>query len=334
MHILILGGTQFLGRHLVEAAQARGHTLTLFNRGRTNPSLFPDIEQIHGDRKESLAGLGGRKWDAVIDTSGYHPTTVTASAQALLDAVNRYLFISTISVYSDFTIANQNEDAPLARLDNPAAAEVNGETYGPLKTHCEEVVQQTYGDRATIVRPGLIVGPHDPTDRFTYWPVRATRGGEILAPQSPQVPAQFIHASDLADWTLHLLESELSGVYNTTGPDYPLDLGELLETCQEVASVPSTLTWVTPEFLAEHQVAPFAELPLWVPPDMAGLLTVDCTRAHAAGLRHRPLAQTVAETVAWHKTLPTDHTPRAGLTPAREAELLAAWHSRTVAIST
>ena len=328
MNLLILGGTAFLGRHLVEDALKRGHTVTLFNRGRTNPSLFPQVETIHGDRKQSLEALADRNWDVVIDTSGYHPTDVHASAAALAAHVGRYIFISTISVYADFSSPNLDEDAEVSRLDDPTNAEVSNETYGPLKTHCEDPVQAIYDTRALIIRPGLIVGPHDPTDRFTYWPVRTQQGGEMLAPQAPDVPVQYIDVRDLAAWTLDAAARDLSGIYNATGPATPQSMGELLASCQHVADTNSTLTWVSPEFIATNEVTPFLELPLWIPPDMPGLLTVDCRRAISAGLTFRPTDETIHATLAWHATRPADMPLKAGLSHARENELLAAWHQQ------
>lgn len=328
MKLLILGGTVFLGRHIVNSALERGHTVTLFHRGRTNPNLFPQVETIHGDRGESLQPLAGGKWDVVIDTSGYHPKDVRASAEFLAEQVDQYVFISTISVYAGFTTPHQDESAPVARLANPDSAEVTGETYGALKTHCEDVIQEVYGDRGLIIRPGLIVGPHDPTDRFTYWPVRAQRGGEILAPEGPAVPVQYIDVRDLANWTLEAAASRLSGVYNATGPAQAVTFGHLLDECRRAANVPSTVTWVSPEFIAANEIGAFVELPLWVPPDMRGLLTINCSRAIAAGLTFRPLEETIQDTLAWHATRPPDTQLKAGLSPEREAELLTAWHNQ------
>jgi 2'-hydroxyisoflavone reductase len=328
MKILILGGTLFLGRHLVNAALERGHSLTLFNRGRTNPQLFPQVETIHGDRKLSLDALGERHWDLVIDTSGYHPRDVLLSAETLADKVARYAFISTISVYSDFSAPNVDEDSPLSRLDDPDSAEVSNETYGALKTHCEDVVQAVYGSRALVIRPGLIVGPHDPTDRFTYWPVRAQRGGEILAPQGPTVPVQYIDVRDLAAWTVDAGCAGLAGIYNATGPAFRQEIGDFLNICRQIATVESTLTWVSPEFIEANQIAPFLDLPLWVPSEMAGLLAVDCRRALAAGLSFRPTDDTIQATLAWYSLLPQDSPLKAGLPPERETELLALWHQQ------
>ena len=219
----------------------------------------------------------------MIDTSGYHPKEVRASAEFLAGSVGRYIFISTISVYADFSTPNPDENAPVERLDDPASATVSNETYGPLKTHCEDVVQEIYGTRSLIIRPGLIVGPHDPTDRFTYWPVRAQRGGEILAPEGYDALTQYVDARDLAAWTLDAAAAELSGIYNVTGPATPQHLGELLDSCRRIAGTPSTLTWVSPDFIAANEVSAFLDLPLWIPPSMPGLLTIDCSRAHRRG---------------------------------------------------
>lgn len=328
MNLLILGGTAFLGRHLVNLTLERGDTITLFNRGRTNPGLFPKVETIQGDRKQSLAPLASRTWDVVIDTSGYHPTDVRASAAFLAPRVGHYLFISTISVYADFSRPNLDEDAAVARLDDPTEAEVSNVNYGPLKTHCEDVVQELYDSRALIIRPGLIVGPHDPTDRFTYWPVRAQRGGEILAPQAPTVPVQYIDVRDLAAWTLDAAARGLTGIYNATGPATQQSMGELLASCQRIAGIDSSLTWVSPEFITNHDVTPFLELPLWVSPDMPGLLTVNCHRAIDAGLTFRPTDETIDATLAWHASRPADTPLKAGLTSEREDALLAAWHQQ------
>jgi 2'-hydroxyisoflavone reductase len=334
VNLLFLGGTAFLGRHLVELALERGHTVTLFHRGRTNPNLFPQAETILGDRKVSLDLVSKRKWDAVIDTSGYHPQEIRASTGLLARNIGRYIFISTISVYADFSQSNSSEDAPLLRLDDPESATVSNETYGALKTHCEDVVQSICGRSALIIRPGLIVGPHDPTDRFTYWPVRVQRGGEILAPQAPDVKTQYIDVRDLAGWILLATERDLSGIYNATGPAQPQPLGALLESCRSVAGADARFIWASPEFLAEHQVAPFLEMPLWVPPPMQGLLTVNIERAIHAGLTFRPAEETIQDTLDWHATRPPDIPLKAGLSPEREAALLAAWHTHLSARTT
>ena len=329
MDLLILGGTRFLGRHLVEIARRRGHKLTLFNRGRTNPTLFPDVEQVYGDRATDLDRLAGRRWDAVIDTSGYLPAVVSASARTLADAVEHYSFISTISVYQDFSAPHMGEDAPLARLEQPEEATLTNETYGALKTHCEDAVQAALPGRALIIRPGLIVGPYDPTGRFTYWPVRMAQGGEVLAPESPHLPVQFIDARDLAEWTLQSAEQRLTGIYNATGPATSYTLGALLDECNTVAQSDASVTWVPSAFLAEHQVQPWSDLPLWAPAEMPGLMTTDCSKAIAAGLRFRPVRETVADTLTWYRSLPDAPLLKAGLSREREAAVLSAWHERT-----
>src|SRR5260221_13589599 len=233
MRLLILGGTAFVGRHLVEAALARGHTVTLFNRGRRNPDLFPELERLRGERPDDLAALRGREWDAAIDTSGYTPRAVAASAGLLAEAVAHYTFISTISVYADEMPAGTDENGPLSQMpeDKAGTEEVTGETYGPLKVLAEQAAEAAMPGRVLTPRPGLIVGPYDPTDRFTYWPARVARGGEVLAPDGPDVPVQFIDARDLAAWTLDSVEAGRTGVFNLTGPAQPLTFGDLLETC-------------------------------------------------------------------------------------------------------
>ena len=335
MRILILGGTVFLGRALVDAALARGHTLTLFNRGHSHPDLFPHVEQLHGDRSAGLEALQGRGWDAVVDTSGYVPRVVGASARLLADAVARYAFVSTISVYADVSRPGIDERAPVGVLADATTEEVTGETYGPLKALCEQAVEDALPGRALVVRPGLIVGPHDPTDRFTYWPVRVAAGGEVLAPGRPARSVQFIDVRDLAEWLLHMLETGGTGIYNATGAPERTTMGDLLATCADVpasaaiAGEPARFTWVDEQFLLDQGVEPWMGLPLWLPeidPSTAGMFAVDVSRALAAGLAFRPLAGTVRATLDWAATRPADHTWRAGLTRAREAELLAAWH--------
>jgi nucleoside-diphosphate-sugar epimerase len=313
LKILILGGTKFLGRAVTEAALARGHELTLFNRGETNPDLFPDVEKLRGDRKRDLARLAGRTWDAVIDPSGYLPADVRAAAEQLSDS-GRYVFISSVSVYADFS-TGPIESSPTAELGSMPADELapDSSNYGPLKALAEAEVRDVFGERALIVRPGLIVGPHDPTGRFTYWAQRLGRGGEILAPGPPERLAQFVDVRDLADWILDAVEQGLSGTFNATNEG--VSWGELLAGAD--------VTWVSDEFLQEHEVGPWMELPLWLPdPEWAGMHATDVSRAVAAGLRFRALAETIqgaAEATA---------DDGAGLTPEREAELLAAWQER------
>lgn len=328
MKILILGGTVFVGRHLVEVALARGHELTLFNRGQHNPDLFPTVEKLRGDRGGNLQALEGRQWDVVIDTCGYIPRAVTLTAQLLAAQVQQYVFISTISVYDDFSPAGIDESAGVGQLADPTTEEVTGETYGPLKALCEAAAEAAMPGRVLTIRPGLIVGPDDPTDRFTYWPVRVARGGEVLAPGNPQQQVQFIDVRDLAAWTISMVERQVNGIYNATGPATPLPIEQLLTTCQTTLHSDAQFTWVTEEFLQSHEVGAFVEMPLWVPAAMAGLEQVDCRKAIAAGLHFRPLIETVADTLQWHQQRPAPHTWRAGLTPEREQQLLAAWHKQ------
>jgi 2'-hydroxyisoflavone reductase len=326
MRILIIGGTRFLGRHLVETALQRGHDVTLFNRGKSNPDLFPRLETILGDREQDINKLKGRIWDAVIDVAGYLPRIVRLSAEVLKENVARYVFISTISVYRDFKEIRIDESYPVGTLENETVEEITGETYGPLKALCEQVVQNIYGMRALIVRPGLIVGPHDPTDRFTYWPVRVARGGDVLAPQGPDAPIQIIDVRDLADFIIKLIQDNASGVYNATGPDYELTIGKLLEVSKQVAGSDASFRWASVEFLNQHKVEAWSDMPTWVPDDEEGigLSRVDVSKAIAAGLRFRPLEETVRDTLEWAQTRPADHPWRAGLTAEREAEVLAA----------
>ena len=309
MRILVLGGTKFLGRAVVAEALARGHELTLFNRGTTNAELFAEVEKLRGDRTEDLSPLGGRTWDAVIDPSGYVPAVVRASAEALRDS-GRYVFISSVSVYADFDEVRREGD-PVAELrDAPVdALAADFSNYGALKALCEAEVEDVFGERALIVRPGLIVGPHDPTGRFTYWPQRLARGGEILAPGPPERRAQFVDVRDLATWIVEAVEQGVGGTYNATNEGTPW--GELLAGAD--------VTWVGDEYLQAQEVGEWMELPLWI----AGSgMEIDVSSAVAEGLRFRPVAETIAGSVD------APAVEGVGLTPEREAELLAAWHER------
>jgi 2'-hydroxyisoflavone reductase len=331
LKILILGGTGFLGPHIVEAAVARGHTMTLFNRGKTNPGLFPALEKLRGDRKTDLGSLAGREWDAVVDTSGYFPADVARSAELLAPRVRQYLFVSTISVYAKLDQAGMDESAPLARTENPDATEITGENYGALKALCERAAEAAMPGKVTNVRPGLIVGPGDPTDRFTYWPARFLRGGDVLAPGTPDDPTQFIDARDLAAFVVSCLEGRTVGVFNADAQAGSLSLGHVFEACRKAATTESSTTWVPAPFLEQHKVGPWQDLPLWIPArgDDAGFGRVSAAKAQAAGLNYRPLEETIADTLAWFKTLPEERRSklRAGLTPEREAEVLSAWRA-------
>ena len=328
MKILILGGTAFVGRVIANEALARGHELTLFNRGQRNPDVFLDVEQIHGDRLTDLGKLSGRKWDAVIDTSAYFPRAVSLSTQQLKDQTDQYLFISTISVFKNLDVLNQAEDSELATVEDPAGEQVTGVTYGGLKVLCENVVKEEIGERALIVRPGLIIGPIDYTDRFTYWPVRMSQGGDVLVPDLKNQPVQMIDARDLANFCLDCLEKKMSGTFNATGPLKPYTLEEMLTSCAE--GTDANLVWVDPEFLTKHEVKPWADLPMVV--DFSGhsdgMLHIDVSKAVSAGLKQRSLAETVQDTRAWALARPSDYVLKAGLARDRECEILEAWNKQ------
>ena len=327
MKLLVLGGTIFLGRHIVDIALERGHEVTLFTRGKHNPELFGGVERLQGDRDGGLAPLLGRTWDAVIDTSGYVPRIVRDSARLLSGAVGHYTFISTISVYGDLSADEITEGSPLATIGNPQQEEVTDEAYGPLKALCEKAAEEEMPGRTLIVRPGLIVGVHDLSDRFTWWPLRIHRGGEVLAPGPSERRIQIIDVRDLAAWTLDMAEAGRTGVFNATGPETPLTFGELLRTCSDVAGGDSQVTWVDDEFLAKHEVGPWIELPLWIPetPEMRAFYEVRPDRAIEAGLRFRPIAGIVRDTLDWALSLPADRKIRAGLDPEKERRILEAW---------
>jgi 2'-hydroxyisoflavone reductase len=326
MKILILGGTKFLGRHLVEAALAAGHEVTLFNRGQTNPTLFPNVETILGDREHDIEKLSGREWDAVIDVAGYVPRIVRLSAQGLEKNVKRYVYISSISAYAGFSKIGINESDPVAKMPDQPTEENDPETYGARKAAAEQIVQDIYGDRALIIRPGLIVGPYDPTDRFTYWPMRVKRGGDMIAPDRPAAPIQIIDGHDLSAFIIQLIEQNASGIYNATGPDRELTIGELLDACKLVSGSGAAFHWASREFLEEHDVQPWSDMPVWIPDTeegMEGFSRVDVSKAIDAGLKFRPLEDTIRDTIAWAEMRPENHEWRAGLNPDREQILLA-----------
>ncbi|HLM56679.1 MAG TPA: SDR family oxidoreductase [Pyrinomonadaceae bacterium] len=337
MKLLILGGTKFLGRHLTEAALARGHEVTLFNRGLSNPDLFREVEQLRGDRDGGLDALRGREWDAVVDPSGFVPRVVRASAELLKDAVGLYVFISSQSVYADFS-GRVDEETAVGKLEDESVEDPGGRAYGPLKALCERAAEEVMPGRVLSVRAGLIVGPYDPTGRFSYWTRRVAQGGEVLAPGDPERQVQFIDARDLAAWLLLMAESRRGGVFNATGPDYRLTMGRFLEVCREVGHSEARINWVDEKFLIERGVEPWGELPLWLTSDNAGFrnfLAADNSRALSAGLTFRPLAETVRDTLDWQKSGEPPTTkdgvpvPDATLKPERERELLEEWDKRT-----
>ena len=332
MKLLIIGGTVFLGRAVVEEALTQGHEVTLFNRGQSNSMLFPDAEQIHGDRDGGLSALSGRTFDACLDTCGYIPRIVAASAQLLRNAVHTYAFVSSVSVYGEPLPEGTDEDGSLATMDDPSIEEVTGESYGPLKALCEREVLAAFGDRALLIRPGLIVGPHDVTDRFTYWPWRAAQGGRMLAPGRPNRPIQFIDVRDLAAWIVRMLAAKSTGVYNAASTPGTFTMASLLQTCCDVSEKPCELIWADDEFLTAREVGAWMELPLWIPEDAdiaSGFFDFKSNRAIAKGLTFRPLEDTVAATMDWSLSRAEDYEWRGGLRPEREAELLEAWLGRS-----
>ena len=321
MTLLILGGTQFVGRHLVDAALRQGHQVTLFNRGRTNPGLFPEAEEIHGDRDGGLDVLAGRQWDVVVDTCGYVPRVVSQSARGLASAAAAYVFISSLSVYADYVHPITGEDDPLAALEDPTVEDITGQTYGGLKALCEGAVTEHFGGPVVHIRPGFIVGPWDPTDRFTYWPRRVRAGGTMLVPGTRGVPVQMVDVRDLADFTLRVATRGDRDVYNVAGPASPLTWCEMLDTCNSVCEADTALCWVGDDFVAEQKFEG-TELPLWPDPTFRGVMQANCERAITAGLTFRPLADTIRDTLAWHDA---HGVPNTGLSAEHEQDLLRRW---------
>ena len=342
MKLLILGGPRFLGRSLIESALRSGHSITLFNRGRTEPELYPEVEKLRGDRATDLSALEGRSWDAVIDTSGFLPAVVEKSMELLSARVGHYTFVSSVSVYSDFSRLGMDEHAPVSTLtpeQRATAATIDAseprntpaflELYGPLKTECERIVGKAFQGRAAITRPGLIVGPHDYMDRFPYWVARVAEGGEVLAPGRPSRPVQVIDVRDLADWMVRLAENATVGVFNATGPERPLTMEQVLTTCRDAASSDARFTWVDEAFLVERKVGPWEELPFWIPENPAthvGILQMDVRKAIASGLTFRPLLETTRDTLAWERSRAAGPR-RAGLRRETERALLDEWNA-------
>jgi 2'-hydroxyisoflavone reductase len=328
--LLILGGTGFIGPHLTREAQHAGWTVTHFNRGKSAADGVPDVETLIGDRKGQLDALKGRSWDAMVDDTGYIPKYVRQSSELLAAAVSYGLFISSISAYASFAKAN-DEDSPTGKLANVEEEQVTDTTYGPMKALCEQYSMQAFKGRMSVVRPGYIVGPLDRTDRFTYWPVRASRGGEMLAPGTPQDPIQIIDVRDLAAWMMKLVESRTTGYFNAVSPPGAFTMGGLIVASQQVSpQAGTTATWVPEEFLATHWKAEEIDLPPWAPlqGDEAGASLSSVARARRTGLRSRPLTDTVRDTLAWFQGLPAERQGklRAGLDPQKEAATLAEWH--------
>ena len=333
MNLLILGGTQFVGRHIVERAITRGHDVTIFHRGKTGSELFPGAERLIGDRKktEDLAVLAGRGWDAVIDTCGYFPADVRRSSELLKQAVGRYIFISSISVYSDFSRGGMDETGPLATTDDADATEITAQNYGGLKVLCEQALDNVFADRSTIVRPGFIVGPNDPFLRLNYWCSRIAKGGEVLAPGDPRRQIQFIDARDLAEFTVELAETGTPGTFNATGPESPLEMRTFLEACRSAVRSDATFTWVSDVFLLKADLSTFRSLPLWIPeePETVGAGSIDFKRAIAAGMTLRPYEATISETLESDRSRGSEAPNLGLLDPDKETAILADWRHLT-----
>jgi len=324
VNVLILGGTLFLGRHLVDELRARGHAVTLFNTGTHRENAPPDVAQVHGKRETDLARLGEGPWDAVVDTCGFLPGQVDTSARYLRDKAKQYVFISSISAI-DLSGERAGGNTPtLAMPEDASFTKMTPETYGPLKAACEAVVSDVFAQRALIVRPGLIVGPYDPTDRFTYWPSRVARGGPILGPVGPRYFVQFIDARDLAAWIVIQVERGTTGAVNVTGAPHTILLDDVLRTAGRVSNVQPDIRYADESFLKEHEVGEWIDLPLWVAlwSEFPAILNVDTKRAFELGLQIRPLEQTVRDTLVWANSRGTSYEWKAGLTPEREAEVL------------
>lgn len=338
LRILILGGTGFIGPNQVRYAIARGHKLTLFNRGR-NPKDWPgEVEEVTGDRNTGdLASLKGRTWDVCIDNPTSLPFWVRDAGAVLKGNVGHYIFVSTISVYADERPVGQDETAPTLKYKGTDEAVMKetqeslrakmGELYGPLKARSEQEAEKWFPGITTIVRPGLIVGPGDESDRFTYWPVRLDRGGDVLAPGDGSDPVQFIDTRDLSEWMIRLAEAKTLGIFNAMGPSYPITMQEMLLGIRAATTAGAKLHWAPTDFLDKQKVSAWGDMPVWVPGtgETEGFSRRTNARALAAGLTFRPLAQTALDTLAWFKSLPAERqaTLKAGIKPEREKEVLA-----------
>jgi 2'-hydroxyisoflavone reductase len=333
LSLLILGGTRFIGVEMTELALKRGHKVTFFNRGKTNADLFPDIERITGDRNGEIDGLKGRKWDAVIDNSGYFPRAVKLTAELLAPSVAQYLFVSSISVYPDFK-APRDETSRVGKLEDESIEKVDNDTYGPLKALSEQAAEAAMPGRVTVIRPGLIVGPHDSTDRFTYWPARAARGGEMLAPGKPSDGVQIIDGRDLAAFVIDALEKKTTGTFNLVSPPGLFTIGDIVTESIRVANElakptpPPKPVWAPAPFLEAQKVEGWSDMPVWLDAkgEDAAFATTSAARAMKAGLKITPLRKTCHDTLAWHLKRPPAERDKlkAGITPEREKEVLAA----------
>lgn len=340
MKLLIIGGTRFLGRYLVTAALARDHEVTLFNRGRHSSEVSTNIETIRGDRNGDLDKLQGRRWDAVIDTCGMLPRAVKAAAEVLSDSVDRYIFISTQNVYADVSAPGVDETHALRtltgeQLDRANAIDTSGEPsyaelYGGLKVLCEQAAEEVMPQRVLTIRPGLIIGPYDYTDRFTYWVVRIARGGEVLAPGRPDRFVQFIDVRDLAEWIIKMIERKSTGIFNANGPTKVVTMANVLDECKVISRSDASFTWASEEFLLQQGVAAWSEMPLWLPeeaaPHLKGFMFVNCDKAFGAGLSCRALSHTIRDTLSWHQTGRPNEALKAGLDSHKEEGLLRKLH--------
>lgn len=338
MKLLVLGGTVFVGRHIVTEALKRGHEVTLFNRG-SQAGLFPEVEQLIGDRgsnrnedklldirhgESDLSALEEGTWDAVIDTSAYIPRVVNEVAEVLKKRVKQYCLISSVSVYADPTKPNLSEDDIVLRLNNPETEKITPTTYGGLKVLCEEAVEANYSN-SLIIRPGLVVGPYDPTDRFSYWPWRFKQGGKVLAPEPDHAPVQYIDARDMASWTLDNLEAGTTGTFNLVNTASSYTIGDVIDSCQRHAEAQTEIIWVNQEFINKEEVVFFRDLPMMLPKSQRNFMQINNDKAMATGLNNRLMDDTIADIMTWLDTLDKDYVLKAGLKLEREKELLASW---------
>jgi 2'-hydroxyisoflavone reductase len=342
MKLLIIGGTKFIGRHLVTAALARDHEVTLFNRG--NYSAEPAVETIQGDRhnESDLAKLRGRHWDAVVDTCGHLPRSVRTAAEVLSDSVDRYVFISSQNAYASVSVPGVDETFPRGGLTKEQLDEANaidtsgqpsyGALYGGLKALSEQAAEEAMPGRVLIIRPGLIVGPYDYSDRFTYWVARVARGGEVLAPGRPERFVQFIDARDLCEWTVTMAEQKAAGIYNANRAPEKITMQTVLEACKVVSDSDATFTWASEDFLLQENVSAWSAMPLWLPeeaaPHLKGFMFINCDKAIAAGLRFRPLNETIRDTLTWYQASHQNQELKAGITSDKEQALLRKWHDQ------
>ena len=329
LKLLILGGTRFIGPHVVEIARTHGHEVTLFNRGKTNIGRVQDVEVLHGDRNGQLDALKGRKWDAVLDTSAFVPRIVKLSTELLRDSVSHYVYVSSISAYASFAGAN-DESSAVGKIADETIEKVDENTYGPLKALCEQAAESAMPGRVTVLRPGYIVGPDDNSDRFTYWPARVARGGEVLAPNTPQDEIQVIDVRDLAAFAVLCIEQRVLGTFNLVSPPHTFTMGELMTDCLAATKSDARITWVSADFLEAHKVED-GDLPIWshAVGENAGFALTSAAKALAAGMKIRPLSDTVSATLAWHLSRPAEQQAKlkAGISAEREQELLTAWHA-------